>query len=137
MEPLNHMSKRNFGSLADLAKIMEAAADPNSTVREDRPNPKTTAKKVSSPRQVKAVDPKRKAWYERRLREQAEKITVAQDARNEVALAPAPQVTRGAVSKVGGTLLQVLAEAKSPKQGQELGKKRPEAWRRKPGDPIF
>lgn len=131
------MSKRTFGSLADLAKIMEAAADPHSVVREDRPTPKAMAKKASPERKIKAVDPKRKAWYDRRLREQAEKAAAAPSApRVEGVALPQPEVTRGVVSKVGGTLLQVLADARSPKQGEDA-KKRPEAWRRKPGDPIF
>ncbi len=133
------MSKRTFGSLADLAKIMEAAADPHSMVREDRPTPKALAKKASPERKIKAVDPKRKAWYDRRLREQAEKAAVAvapTTPRPETTAAPQPDLTRGVVSKVGGTLLQVLADAGKPKQGEDP-KKRPEAWRRKPGDPIF
>lgn len=130
------MSKRTFGSLADLAKIMEAATDPNSMVREDRPSPKAIAKKATPLRKVKAVDPKRKAWYERRLKEQAEKVAAPVAPRSEAVVSPQPEVTRGVVSKVGGTLLQVLADARSPKAAEET-KKRPEAWRRKPGDPIF
>lgn len=131
------MSKRTFGSLADLAKIMEAAADPHSVVREDRPTPKAMAKKASPERKTKAIDPKRKAWYDRRLKEQAEKAAATPaPPRVEGVMLPQPEMTRGVVSKVGGTLLQVLADARSPKQGEDT-KKRPEAWRRKPGDPIF
>jgi hypothetical protein len=38
---------------------------------------------------------------------------------------------------VGGSLLESLANVKESKPKAEGGKGRAEAWRRKPGDPIF
>lgn len=132
------MSKRTLGSLADLAKILEEAVDPSSNVREDRKEakPKPNLKKSEAVRVVKVIDPKRKAWYDRRLREQAEPEVASAPAAPSVEQPPTPEVTKAAVSKVGGTLIQVLSAAKSPSKPKEGGK-RPEAWRRKPGDPIF
>ena len=133
------MSKRTLGTLADLAKILEQASDPTSAVREDRQivKPKAVSKKVESLRSTKAIDPKRKAWYERRLREQ---IAPPVPEAAEIAVEPAeplmqPEKIRAVVPKVGGTLLRALAEAKNPKPQE--GAKRPEVWRRKPGDPLF
>jgi hypothetical protein len=130
------MSKRTLGTLADLAKILEQAADPTSAVREDRQivKPKAASKKVESLRTTKAIDPKRKAWYERRLREQAS-APVLEPTETPVEPLIQPEKIRAIVPKVGGTLLKALAEAKNPKPSE--GAKRPEVWRRKPGDPLF
>ncbi|HWQ10886.1 MAG TPA: hypothetical protein VN436_17315, partial [Holophaga sp.] len=67
------MSKRSLGSLADLAKILEEASNPESEVREDRKEakPKPVPAHRTGTKQTRVLDPKRKAWYERRLREQA------------------------------------------------------------------
>jgi hypothetical protein len=131
---------RGLGSLADLAKILEEASNPESEVREDRKENKpkaVLARKGASHKQVRALDPKRKLWYEKRLREQAAA------AKTEVPVAQAPDtpripaVTRAAASRVGGSLLESLAAAKDAKPRAEGGHGRTEAWRRKPGDPIF
>jgi hypothetical protein len=132
------MSMRGLGSLSDLAKIMEAATNPESDLREDRQKPK----KAGSHRKVemrRTVDPKRKAWHEKRLREQQQKATtLASDVK---ATAPAPAVdtklTKTVAVGLSGSLLQTLAAAKEAKPKAEADKKRPEAWRRKPGDPVF
>jgi hypothetical protein len=142
------MSTRSgLGSLADLAKILEEASDPESAHREDRreakPKPTTTRKSASS-KQVRVLDPKRRVWYEKRLKEQTE----AASASACVTLEPRPVVaakhpllpgiTKAVARGLGGNLLESLANAaKSAKDKAEGGKTRTEAWRRKPGDPIF
>lgn len=131
---------RSLGSLANLAKILEEAADPNSELREDRKDvkTKTPVKKAEGNRKVKPIDPKKKAWHDRRLREQAQRpvsmaVTPAAPA-PEATLAPA--LARTTASKMGGNLMAVLATAnQAASKGGDS--KRPEAWRRKPGDPIF
>lgn len=138
MESHIKMSKRTLGSLADLAKIMEEASNPESVVREDRKESKpkvAVAKKKASAPVARVIDPKRKAWHDRRLREQAAP-KAAEPA--PVASAPAsalldPSRTKAAAQSTAG-LLQVLANAAKPKAE---GKQRTEAWRRKPGDPVF
>lgn len=132
---------RGLGSLADLAKILEEASNPESELREDRkenkPKP-TAARKTGGAKQVRVIDPKRKLWYEKRLREQAE--AAKSQAADEAASAPAlhtPSLTRAAASRAGGSLLESLASAKDNKPKAEGGKSRAEAWRRKPGDRIF
>lgn len=133
------MNKRGLGSLADLAKILEEASNPESAVREDR---KETKAKVVAHRKVstaasRPIDPKRKAWYEKRLREQADKTDAARPS-DGVVVEPVvkPAVTKAAATRLGSTLLETLAAAKDPRTKTE-GKGKPEAWRRKPGDPIF
>ena len=136
------MSKqRGLGSLADLAKILEEASNPESALREDRKETKpkpVLARKSGGAKQMRVLDPKRKLWYEKRLREQAEEAK-----ENAVAAeAPAPvlhtpSITRAAATRVGGSLLESLASAREAKPKTEGGKGRAEAWRRKPGDPIF
>jgi hypothetical protein len=138
------MSKqRGLGSLADLAKILEEASDPESLHREDKrelkPKPAAT-RKGGSVKQVKALDPKRKLWYEKRLREQtAEAATESAPGETKTPPVPhTPGITKAAASRLGGGLLESLATAaKDAKAKQEGGKSRAEAWRRKPGDPIF
>jgi hypothetical protein len=136
------MSKaRGLGSLADLAKILEEASDPESELREDRKEAKpkpTLTRKSSGTAQVRVLDPKRKIWYQKRLREQAE----SDKPESPVAAAGAPalhtpSLTRAAATRAGGSLLESLANAKESKTKAESGKGRAEAWRRKPGDPIF
>nr|WP_320132268.1 hypothetical protein [uncultured Holophaga sp.] len=134
------MSKRTLGSLADLARIMEEAAKPDSTLREDRKESKpkaAAAKKKVTATAPKLIDPKRKAWYDKRLREQvtpkvqetalAAPVTLAEPALD-------PTRTKAVATKATAGLLQVLATANKPK-GES--KQRAEAWRRKPGDPVF
>ena len=137
------IKQRGLGSLADLAKILEEASDPGSELREDRKESKpkpTVARKSGGTKQVRAIDPKRKLWYEKRLKEQAE----AAKAHDSGSGSPAPvlhtpSLTRAAATRAGGSLLESLATAQEtkPKGKNEGGKGRAEAWRRKPGDPIF
>lgn len=129
------MSKKTLGSLADLARILEEAANPESVVREDRkPLPKP-ARKATGHTKARIVDPKRKAWHDRRLREMAGKD--AEPGLDAEGPAPVvkPATTKAVATKVGGSLLQTLAAARTAKPKSES--KRPEAWKRKPGDPIF
>lgn len=143
------MSTRSgLGSLADLAKILEEASDPESAHREDRreakPKPTSTRKSASS-KQVRVLDPKRRVWYEKRLKEQTEAASatsacLAVEPRTTVAAKHPllPGITKAAARGLGGNLLESLANAaKSAKEKVEGGKARTEAWRRKPGDPIF
>jgi len=137
------MSKqRGLGSLADLAKILEEASNPESELREDRKESKpkpTLARKAGAAKQVRTLDPKRKLWYEKRLREQSEEAKTAEAA---VPAAPekphTPGLTKAAAGRVGGGLMETLAAAKEAMaKAKPEGKGRAEAWRRKPGDPIF
>ena len=136
------MSKqRGLGSLADLAKILEEASNPESIVREDRkenkPKP-VLARKAGSLKQMRALDPKRKLWYEKRLKEQSDeaKASEAGDSK-QPETRHTPSITKAVASRVGGGLLEALASAKDGKPKGETAKGRAEAWRRKPGDPIF
>jgi hypothetical protein len=100
------------------------------------------ARKNGAAKQVRVLDPKRKLWYEKRLREQAEQAK-ENDMAGVGAMAEAPAVlhtpslTRAAASRAGGSLLESLASAKEVKGKNGATKGRAEAWRRKPGDPIF
>ena len=132
---------RGLGSLADLAKILEEASNPESNLREDRkelkPKP-TLARKAGGNKQMRVLDPKRKLWYEKRLKEQAEQAKEDTLVAAEVpAVRHTPALTRAAATRVGGSLLESLASAKDAKAKNENSKGRAEAWRRKPGDPIF
>jgi hypothetical protein len=135
------MSKRSIGSLADLARILEAASDPDSELREDRreTKPKETSEKRSgTERTERPVDPKRKAWYAKRLREQARTETPAPSAEIPSAQPASQTIVRDTASKLSGSVLEALASAQTKKDAKEKSeKKKPEAWRRKPGDPIF
>jgi hypothetical protein len=134
---------RGLGSLADLAKILEEASNPESNLREDRreakPKP-TAARKSSAAKQVRVIDPKRKLWYEKRLKDQAEQakesslIAVGADA---PVTRHSPSLTKAAATRVGGSLLESLANVKDIKSKAGNAKGRAEAWRRKPGDPLF
>ncbi len=129
-----YMIKR---SLADLAKILEEASNPESEHREDRKElkPKVTATRKGS-LVANRVDPKRRAWYDKRLKEQARPAApkVAAGPVSEPVLRPG--ITKVAATQLGGTLLQTLAAAKDAKPKTD-GKSKAEPWRRKPGDPIF
>jgi len=132
------MSKRTLGSLADLAKIMEEASNPESALREDRKELKpkvAVGKKHGASLKPRTIDPKRKAWYDKRLREQSAVKPQAESAPS-VAAEPIvdPSLTKAVATKATAGLLQVLASANKPKPE---GKGRTEAWRRKPGDPVF
>ena len=134
-------TQRGLGSLADLAKILEEASNPESELREDRKEirPKTLqARRSAAAKQPRVLDPKRKVWYEKRLREQAEsaKAGVAVGA-VAAPVQASPAAARAAAGRVGIGLLESLANAKDGKAKGEAGKGRTEAWRRKPGDPIF
>jgi hypothetical protein len=129
------MKFKGFGTLANLGKILEDALNPESQVREDKrePKPKSLQGAVE-PHKKKVQDPKRKAWYDKRLQEQAH---IPQPAGP---IAPPPPtasraVTRKTAADAGSGLLSALAAAKEAKPKD--GSKRPEAWKRKPGDPIF
>jgi hypothetical protein len=129
------MSKKTLGSLADLARILEEAANPESELREDRkPLPKP-ARKATSHTKTRIIDPKRKAWHDRRLREATEKPVESGSDAEVAGPVVKPSTTKAVATKVGGNLLQSLAAAKTAKPKAE--NKRPEAWKRKPGDPIF
>jgi hypothetical protein len=129
------MSAKTLGSLADLARIMEEAVNPESQLREDRKPAPKPGRKATSHATARVVDPKRKAWYDRRLREQFEKVGVASGDMESAGPVVKPGTTKAVATKVGGSLLQTLAAARTAKPKAES--KRPEAWKRKPGDPIF
>jgi hypothetical protein len=132
------MSKqRGLGSLSDLAKILEEASNPESIVREDRqPKPKVALRKGQVVKKAKAIDPKRKAWYDKRLKEQeAAKAAAPAAAIAEPLIKPA--ATKAVATGLSGSLLQTLAAAKDAKPKLEQNGKRTEAWRRKPGEPVF
>ena len=131
-----------FGSLANLAKILEDASKPDSSVREDRERRKAVLKKGTVKSLNRAVDPKRKAWHERRLKA----LAVNQDkkeAAEDAAAAPSPAqlasraATKSVASAISGSLMQTLAAAKDGAKPAKEGTKRAEAWKRKPGDPVF
>jgi len=127
-----------FGSLANLAKILEDASKPDSSVREDRERRKAVLKKGTTASLRRAVDPKRKAWHERRLKALTVKSEKKDDTETE-APSPAQLASRAATKSVAtalsGSLMQTLAAAKDAKPKE--GNKRAEAWKRKPGDPLF
>jgi hypothetical protein len=129
------MSKKTLGSLADLARILEEPANPESELREDRkPLPKP-ARKATGHTKARIIDPKRKAWHDRRLKENSEKAREAGAETEGAAPVVKPATTKAVATKVGGSLLQTLAAARTAKP--KCDSKRPEAWKRKPGDPIF
>lgn len=131
------MSKHGLGSLADLARILEEASNPESELREDRKETKPKAVPVhrrASIKQTRVIDPKRKAWYEKRLQEQAQ--SAAPVAAPAPAVAPAPAKTKAAAVRLGTNLLETLAAAKDAKPKTDQ-KTKTEPWRRKPGDPVF
>jgi len=132
------MSKQGFGTLANLAQILEEASDPESQLREDKRDvkPKTMQRTSSSAVFKKITDPKRKAWYEKRLKEQADGRQTSESAVAPTASAiPTQAVTRATAANVSNGLLDVLASAKEAKPKDSARKQ--EAWKRKPGDPIF
>ena len=142
METVYSMSKRSLGGLADLAKILEEASNPESELREDRreTKPKVALRKGGTVKQLRAIDPKRMAWYKKRLSEQADKIEAPKAETEVVAEGPVKQVnTKAAASSLSGSLMDTLKAAAlaSNKPKQDGAKQRPEAWKRKPGDPIF
>jgi len=132
------MSKNGLGTLANLAKILEEASDPESQVREDRREVKSKASQKNSSfgsRQKKALDPKRKAWYEKRLKEQADDQQACTSASSSTPAIHTQAVTRASATDASSGLLNALAAAKEVKPKD--ASKRPEAWKRKPGDPVF
>jgi hypothetical protein len=136
----------NLRGLGNLAKILEEAAKPDSVLREDREKPKPKVlKKGEKAGNIRIIDPKRKVWYEKRLREITAKSAMTESAASESsaagpisapAISAAPALAKTVASKMGGSLLQTLAAAKDAKPKVE-GQKRSEAWRRKPGESIF
>lgn len=141
MEIHEHMSKRPFGGLADLAKILEEASNPESELREDRQavKPKIALRKGGTVKKARAIDPKRMAWYKKRLQDQAEKVDAPKPDVETVPEGPVKQIlTRAAADSLGSNLLMsTLQAAKTAKPKQDGARQRPEAWKRKPGDPIF
>jgi hypothetical protein len=127
--------------LANLAQILEDATDPESQVREDRreSKPKAQQKGAPVPRPKKSIDPKRKAWHERRLKEQAEGRHAHAPGPASAAQAPTQApihvATRATAASVSGGLQSALDAAKDAKPKDVS--KRPEPWKRKPGDPFF
>ena len=137
-QPFHMMNLRGLGN---LAKILEEAAKPDSTLREDREKarPKVLKKGEKVTGKTKVMDPKRKAWYEKRLKEitaKPEESVVAPVAASGPVSSPAPVLAKTVASQLGGSLLQTLAAAKDAKPKAD-SQKRTEAWRRKPGESIF
>jgi hypothetical protein len=135
----------NLRGLGNLAKILEEAAKPDSVLREDREKPKPKVlKKGEKAGNIRVMDPKRKVWYEKRLKEITAKTTAPEAPASGPVSAPlstpampaAPALAKSVASKLGGSLMQTLAAAKDAKPKAE-GQKRSEAWRRKPGESIF
>ena len=131
----------NLRGLGNLAKILEEAAKPDSVLREDREKPKPKVlKKGEKAGNIRVIDPKRKLWYEKRLKEITAKSAAPEGQASGPVSAPmlpaAPALAKTVASKMGGSLLQTLAAAKDAKPKVE-GQKRSEAWRRKPGESIF
>jgi hypothetical protein len=131
----------NLRGLGNLAKILEEAAKPDSVLREDREKPKPKVlKKGEKSGNIRAIDPKRKIWYQKRLKEITAKAVSTEETATGPVSAPvvpaAPALARNAASLLGGSLLQTLAAAKDAKPKVD-GQKRSEAWRRKPGESIF
>jgi hypothetical protein len=131
------MKIKFFATLANLAKIMEEATDPESQLREDRreTKPKTQPEHPRPSHKTKVIDPKRKAWYDKRLKEQAVPKRVAGPAAAPAQVAPTKAVTRSTAAQASDGLYSALAAAKELKPKD--GGRKPEAWKRKPGDPIF
>lgn len=140
-ETLNPMSKRPIGGLADLAKILEEASNPESELREDRKEakPKIALRKGATVKQTRPIDPKRMAWYKKRLQDQAEKVETPKLETEFVSEGPVKQgITKAAADSLGPSLLMAtLQAAKTAKPKKDGAKQRPEAWKRKPGDPLF
>jgi len=131
----------NLRGLGNLAKILEEAAKPDSVLREDREKPKPKVlKKGEKAGNIRVIDPKRKVWYEKRLKEITAKSVASETTAAGPVSAPvlpaAPALAKNVASKLGGSLLQSLAAAKDAKPKAD-GQKRSEAWRRKPGESIF
>jgi len=128
----------NLRGLGNLAKILEEAARPDSVLREDREKPKPKVlKKGEKAGNIRIIDPKRKVWYEKRLKEASIKATAPENpAAGPVSAPAAPALVKSVASLMGGSLLQTLAAAKDAKPKAE-GTKRSEGWRRKPGESIF
>ncbi|WP_286355935.1 hypothetical protein [Geothrix oryzae] len=128
--------------LGNLAKILEEAAKPDSVLREDREKPKPKVlKKGEKAANMRVIDPKRKVWYEKRLKEiTAKSATTPEGSVSGPVSAPmvpaAPALAKSVASKMGGSLLQTLAAAKDAKPKADAPK-RSEGWRRKPGESIF
>src|SRR5512133_106307 len=115
------MSKRSLGRLADLAKILEEASNPESEVREDRKETKPKAVTVhrTGPKQTRVLDPKRKAWYEKRLREQAEGAVPSPSTATVSESPKDPAITKAAAVRLGTNLMETLAAAKDVKPKSE------------------
>lgn len=131
----------NLRGLGNLAKILEEAAKPDSVLREDREKPKPKVlKKGEKAGNTRVIDPKRKVWYQKRLKETISKATATDDSASGPVSAPlipaAPALAKSVASQMGGSLLQTLAAAKDAKPKSD-SPKRSEAWRRKPGESIF
>ena len=134
----------NLRGLGNLAKILEEAAKPDSVLREDREKPKPKVlKKGEKAGTMRVMDPKRKVWYEKRLKEVTSKVAATESMASGPVSAPAapiqsssPALAKSVATKMGGSLLQTLAAAKDAKPKAD-GQKRSEAWRRKPGESIF
>ena len=129
--------------LGNLAKILEEAAKPDSVLREDREKPKPKVlKKGERVGNTRIMDPKRKIWYEKRLKEITSKAAASESSASGPVSAPTvsvsagPALAKNVATKMGGSLLQTLAAAKDAKPKVE-GTKRSESWRRKPGESIF
>lgn len=132
----------NLRGLGNLAKILEEAAKPDSMLREDRERTRPKVlKKGEKTTLARVMDPKRKAWYQKRLKEvtaKPEASSMEIPATGPVTNpASAPVLAKQVASQLGGSLLQTLAAAKEAKPKVENPKQRTESWRRKPGESIF
>src|ERR1035438_5093875 len=101
----------NLRGLGNLAKILEEAAKPDSVLREDREKPKPKVlKKGEKAGNIRIIDPKRKVWYEKRLKEITAKSAMPESAASGPVSAPAapaaPALAKTVASKMGGSLLQ-------------------------------
>jgi hypothetical protein len=132
----------NLRGLGNLAKILEEAAKPDSVLREDREKPKPKAlKKGELSGKTRISDPKRKLWYEKRLREVSAKTASMEPVVSTPASSPsvpaAPALAKTVASQLGGSLLKTLAVTKKETKPKNDSPKRSESWRRKPGESIF
>jgi hypothetical protein len=136
--------QHSLGSLANLAKILEEASNPESSLREDKKENKSKTtplvRKTNVAKQARVIDAKRKFWYEKRLKEKTEqpvKVTTNPTINNVTSTHHLPSITKAVANKIGSNLLESLVNTKDAATKSKDNKNKIEAWRRKPGDPIF
>ena len=134
--------QRSLGSLANLAKILEEASNPESSLREDKKENKSKTvslvRKNNVAKRARVIDAKRKFWYEKRLKEKTEQPSKSNvSISSDTSAHNLPSLTKAVASKIGDKLLESLINTKEVANKSKDNKNRIEAWRRKPGDPIF